>query len=211
VFVHSLWCELGTNRTAASAVVQNLLGKPDAGASGFLRWTSTIPDESDDDPDGSTTPWCRRLGTSSTSQQLAMYFVSTPFGGEIAGIVSPNPLRNYRVADFLSLHAASFAFRGAPTDFASVPPWTLYALHLRSLDTSAEIIAQGSFDSWQAGLFQQIAPFNNFGIFGATLSIAETERLVTLYEDGQAWIQGVSADDIPSTLFPVVQKMAELR
>ena len=85
----------------------------------------------------------------------------------------------------------------------SIPAWSLYALHLRDDASGTEIIVQDNINDG-SHLFKSTEPLTEFRIFGSTSASPDTGDLVTAYDDGQIWFQGILPQDIPSRLYPAL-------
>jgi hypothetical protein len=201
MFIHSLWSETSDPLAVFAEEVNGLLGSPVAEQERSIQWPQAF--QAVVDPDSVDAAWQQPLSTVATAQ----YAVSIYRVASFVGIASADPSTNFRIRDRfgtrfkISLPRLKWA-AGRPQ---SVGEWSLCAIHLRDPETDVEVISQGGVES-RAALVGQLDRFDDYNVIGVSLA-GEQGRLVTMYEEGQVWLQQVRPDEVPSVLEPILVEL----
>jgi hypothetical protein len=201
MFVHSLWAETSAPLQDFANRASTLLGPPGVVEERRLQWPREI--HASVDPTDPDMAWEQPLGKPSTVRQaVAIYRIES-----YVGIASADPTINFRLRDDFD---KSFKITAPTLNWAanrpqSVGDWSLCAIHFRDPSSDIELISQGGQES-RSELVRQIDRFNGYNIFGVSLAGLQGS-VVTLYEEGQIWLQQVLPEDIPEILTPILAEL----
>jgi hypothetical protein len=208
MYVHSLWSEadapLGTLAAAASDVlgVSATVSERSAELPVYIRSGEVnFPDVRwKQDPFAEQPP----------SELLSVRLYRTAFA---AGIASVNPNLNFwlreRLGEYLRspLRLPQYLLprgrlpgwdlaRGGP------PGWQLSALHLQHTEAHTDVVVQGDVDS-PGVLLREAGRLDDYGLAGLSLTDARG-RMMTLYDEGQIWLQQVDPDEVPDLIILIL-------
>ena len=201
MFIHSLWSEASGPLSAFAEEVGGLLGPWVGDGEQSLQWLQVF--QTAPDPDSADAAWQQpQSGVATVQQAVSIYRVAS-----FVGIASADPALNFRLRDRFGSRFKIFLPRlnWAVSRPQSVGGWSLCAIHLRDPATDIEVISQGGVESG-AALVGQLDRFDDYNVIGVSLA-DEQGRLITMYEEGQIWLQQIRPEEVPYVLEPVLVEL----
>lgn len=196
MFVHSLWSETVAPLALLADRASKLLGVPVA----LSKYSAELPViATADKPATADEQWRSPAAIPSEVQPVRLYTA-----GSALGIVSINPDLNFWLRAQFSEYGPSRPLR---LDWNRYSPhqlgrWQISAMHMQHELTSTEVIIQGPQGNRDA-LFGAAERFADYQVAGVSLADPDG-RVMTLYDEGQLWLQQVAPDEIRDLLVSVV-------
>jgi hypothetical protein len=201
MFIHSLWAEAQGPLSVFAEELSGPLGPSVASGEQSIQWQQVFQTVAD--PGNADAAWQEtQSGEATVRQAVSLYRV-----GSFVGVASADPAANFEIRDrFGSRFGISLPrLNWAASRPLSIGEWYLCAIHLRDPATDIEVISQGGVDSGPA-LIGQLDRYADYNVIGVSLA-GEQGRLVTLYEQGQVWLQQIRPDEVPYVLGPVLVEL----
>ena len=204
MFVHSLWSEAGASLQTLADSASDALGVP-ANVSERSAELTVL-----DRPDEVNFPNARwkqvPFGAPSPGEFVSVRLYSTPF---VVGIASVNPSVNFFLRESLADNLQgplrlppyllpSGELVGWQLSRGGLPDWQLSALHLQHADAHTEVVVQGDVNN-PAVLLREAGRLDDYALAGISLTDS-AGRMMTLYDEGQIWLQQVDPDEVPELI-----------
>ena len=205
MFIHSIWRRIEATTDEVIGLISGILasdlqltGGSPSRTPGQIEWLRLTVDRTqptfsasgENDWEGSTSPGAIQRNIFQISN------ISGPFN--LLGFVGPDPTYNYALLDRISepFELRELSFEQESPFAVAAPGWNLYALHLRSERTRTEVVVQGELHRSEV-LESHGNLFHDLSLFGVTLARPWERELVTIYDDGQVWMQSVPPGELP--------------
>lgn len=210
MFVHSLWSETSASFAELTDLASALLRVPASVSSQYsaeLPVTGQYGQNSDEDAD-----WSRPAADPPGEIRPVRLYASD----SVIGIVSADPGLNFRLRERFAEHAESTALElhwssDLVSNLSNRSDWRLYGIRLLHPDTQTEVVMQGGDLLAEAdrltGYSGQPTGYagrpTGYEVVG--MSVADSAgRMLTVYDEGQIWLQQVGADAVPGLVDSVV-------
>jgi hypothetical protein len=196
MFVHSLWSETAAPLALLAERASQLLGV----AATVSEYSAELPVIGQaDEPAIADERWGSRANAPRGLEPVRLYAA-----GAASGIASVNPSLNFWLRDQLSEYEPSRPLRLGWKRYSpyQLIDWQVSAIHLQHQSASTEVIIQGQRDSADP-LFDAAERFPDYEVAGVSLA-DEGGRVLTLYDEGQLWLQQVAPDEVHDLLMTVV-------
>lgn len=197
MFVHSLWSETVAPLASLADQASKLLGVPLASSE---YWFELPVIATADKSATADEQWRSPATPPSEVQPVRLYAV-----GSALGIVSVNPGLNFWLRAQLSEYGPSRPLRLDWNRYNSphqLGGWQISAIHMQHELTSTEVIIQGPQENRDA-LFGAAERFADYQVAGVSLADSDG-RVMTLYDEGQLWLQQIAPDEVRDLLLSVV-------
>jgi hypothetical protein len=199
MFVHSVWAQAAAPLPVLAEQAGQLLG---------LKFTlsersAELPVLRQADKEtGSDARWRRLVDGANPPgeiQPLRLFAV-----GPVIGIASVNPSLNFWLRDRIGESTPIQPLRLQTRPVPHAPfGWRLSAVHLQQPVAGTELILQGGGQEYPEALLYEASLLGAYNLTGIGLT-DQDGRMMTLYDEGQLWLQQFEPEDIPSLIEAVV-------
>lgn len=217
MFVHSLWSQTAAPLHELAEQASRLLGVSYTMSERSAELRVVSHADQITGPDARWRSLVRAAEPGGELQPLRLFSVASAIG-----IASVNPSLNFRLRDRLAESTPvrplrlrlsldpPFIVRLDPSPLLRLGPpgWQLSAMHLQHPSVGTEVIIQGQQENPRA-LLREAARLYQYTLAGVSLADPDG-RMVTVYDEGQLWLQQVAPEEVPGLMEETVLPLLSL-